>query len=572
MNVTNNLKLPQYTEEDIFDLQDINKAYDSIDKAYKEVIDFKNEIPKTNATAEVIDARGGKETLGGRLNEFDEQLDKNTKQTSGFVSVKLYEHLVKNGDWYLAIKTALDNHNNVLLPEGTYYISDTLNLTYYQTLKGVGRQLVKLIANFNDKSAITMQGNYVKLQSLTIDRIGAISSNANDIGIQCGNGSVFLGQSIIEDVEIVNQNKGIYASPQTNVYSCSFKDIWINGYKHSAIYLEPYGSTGCIFDNIYTTNWDNWDNKTKHNALFGMFLKNYSECCIRQLNIEHCNLNNALYLNSCDTVQIETIHIEGYEQRGEYNGVICVDTSNVNINTVTLVYSSTEVDRNTLRSANIDWNIFKVNNGSVYCNTVFNRNNYNLMGINGTIIQNGTTALAYNVTQSNYKDNVNFTVKNRINKENLFNRLTQFSPKSTERTHQIKEVDGNVYYDINSNMVMNHFKKSIPTTGRWIKGDRITNVNNIYSDYLCVSGGSFPNTTLEGLCTATQWQSQISLTSIKGLNIGDRIQITGSNQTNTITELWEGGAMVEPVVNINANNASIVLLNPIFKGIGLIET
>ena len=75
MNVTNNLKLPQYTEEDIFDLQDINKAYDSIDKAYKEVIDFKNEMQNTNATAEVIDARGDKETLGERLNEFDEQLD-----------------------------------------------------------------------------------------------------------------------------------------------------------------------------------------------------------------------------------------------------------------------------------------------------------------------------------------------------------------------------------------------------------------------------------------------------------------------------------------------------------------
>lgn len=75
MNVTNNLKLPQYTEEDIFDLQDINKAYDSIDNAYKEVIDFKNEIPKTNATAEVINARGGKETLGKRLDEFGSQLD-----------------------------------------------------------------------------------------------------------------------------------------------------------------------------------------------------------------------------------------------------------------------------------------------------------------------------------------------------------------------------------------------------------------------------------------------------------------------------------------------------------------
>ena len=75
MNITNNLKLPQYTEEDIFDLQDINKAYDIIDNAYKEVIDFKNEIPKTNATAEVISARSDKETLSDRLNEFDERLN-----------------------------------------------------------------------------------------------------------------------------------------------------------------------------------------------------------------------------------------------------------------------------------------------------------------------------------------------------------------------------------------------------------------------------------------------------------------------------------------------------------------
>ena len=82
MKVTNNLKLPQYTEEDIFDLQDINKAYDSIDKAYgtlddarKEVVNIRDEIPKTNATAEVISARGGKETLGERLDEFGSQLD-----------------------------------------------------------------------------------------------------------------------------------------------------------------------------------------------------------------------------------------------------------------------------------------------------------------------------------------------------------------------------------------------------------------------------------------------------------------------------------------------------------------
>ena len=44
MKTTQNLKLPQYTGEDIFDLQDVNKAYDSIDKAYKEVVNIKSEI------------------------------------------------------------------------------------------------------------------------------------------------------------------------------------------------------------------------------------------------------------------------------------------------------------------------------------------------------------------------------------------------------------------------------------------------------------------------------------------------------------------------------------------------
>ena len=72
---TPNLNLPQYEGHDKFDLKEINNAYSSIDRAYKEVIDIKDEIPNTNATAEVINARGGKETLGKRLDEFGSQLN-----------------------------------------------------------------------------------------------------------------------------------------------------------------------------------------------------------------------------------------------------------------------------------------------------------------------------------------------------------------------------------------------------------------------------------------------------------------------------------------------------------------
>ena len=125
MNVTNNLKLPQYTEEDIFDLQDINKAYDSIDNAYKEVIDFKNEIPKTNATAEVINARGGKETLGKRLDEFGSQLD-----------TIVYLLPPSNGiDDTETIQNAINNYKKVQL-NGVHIIS---NLTINNDVEIIGK-------------------------------------------------------------------------------------------------------------------------------------------------------------------------------------------------------------------------------------------------------------------------------------------------------------------------------------------------------------------------------------------------------------------------------------------------
>ena len=104
MKTTQNLKLPQYTEEDIFDLQDINKAYDSIDKAYGDVVNIKDEIPKANATAEVINARGGKETLGKRLDEFSSQLDtieNNAKHIINVTNENYEECVEKMRDGYI---------------------------------------------------------------------------------------------------------------------------------------------------------------------------------------------------------------------------------------------------------------------------------------------------------------------------------------------------------------------------------------------------------------------------------------------------------------------------------------
>ena len=57
-------------------LIETNKAAEEMESTVKKI---KNEITSVNATAEVIDARGGKETLGERLNEFNKQLDTSVK-------------------------------------------------------------------------------------------------------------------------------------------------------------------------------------------------------------------------------------------------------------------------------------------------------------------------------------------------------------------------------------------------------------------------------------------------------------------------------------------------------------
>ena len=116
METTKNLKLPQYTGEDIFDLQNVNKAYSNIDNAYKEVIDFKNEIPKTNATAEVISARGGKETLGKRLDEFGMTLKEiNGVADSLNINYKYKDDILSQENKYLFILYDLE----ALLPNLT---------------------------------------------------------------------------------------------------------------------------------------------------------------------------------------------------------------------------------------------------------------------------------------------------------------------------------------------------------------------------------------------------------------------------------------------------------------------
>ena len=182
MKTTQNLKLPQYTGEDIFDLQDINKAYDSIDKAYGNVVNIKNEIPKTNATAEVINARGGKETLGKRLDTITQEIEKIkninfgeidlSKLTNKFNKYSPYKINYKLKQIQNLIETAYFNNTDVTL----VIVGDSIRASngqgVYKTIKKRMRELgvnVKLSAQSGLKAEHWSKTNVHQENFITVD-------------------------------------------------------------------------------------------------------------------------------------------------------------------------------------------------------------------------------------------------------------------------------------------------------------------------------------------------------------------------------------------------------------------
>ena len=163
MDLTRNLRLPQYSEEDIFDLQDINKAYNDIDSAYEEIINFKEEIPKVNANAEIIEARDGEETLGAKIRKFNEQLDNIENKTANIIDIINYkldsERYINN-----AISRAVDQSNSgdtLFLKNGQFYINDTITISKNINIEFIGDIIYE---GTRDKEAINIFGmNYTNI-------------------------------------------------------------------------------------------------------------------------------------------------------------------------------------------------------------------------------------------------------------------------------------------------------------------------------------------------------------------------------------------------------------------------
>ena len=93
----------------------------------------------------------------------DNRLDNLERLMTNDINIQNYSHLVENGDWTIAINTALndceDNNSNLYFPNGTYTVSETINLRHKVSMLGQSR--LNTIITSNSCTIFNLEGDSI---------------------------------------------------------------------------------------------------------------------------------------------------------------------------------------------------------------------------------------------------------------------------------------------------------------------------------------------------------------------------------------------------------------------------
>ena len=147
----------------------------------------------TDWGGEIALARGGKDTLGQRLDDTTAQLA-SIDQDRGF-NIRWNEHLVVDDDWTLAIQNALDNHKHVYIPRGTFKHTGLTVKLENAKITGNAQLYTESILEYQGTgTAITVATTvgYFSLENIKIIGVPSVSTdffNTGSVGIDVTQGA-----------------------------------------------------------------------------------------------------------------------------------------------------------------------------------------------------------------------------------------------------------------------------------------------------------------------------------------------------------------------------------------------
>ena len=246
-NKTKNLKLPQYTEEDIFDMKEINEAYKIIDESYKEQNDNYKQAIETSTingaidNLELIDARKGKRTLGEKISEIDEQLETkanlNISNLNNKIDFSIYSEIpypdgftaqqgacitdkyvvlgLTNSDDSNSIVRVYDKTSLTFVNEFTGQFYHINSITYNNDTKKI--IITHCIANGVDKNTISIIAESELIKSSPIVETKTLSSFTQVQAIGYGNGKYYLNSTTNKNtIYVLDENFNIVNSFKTS--------------------------------------------------------------------------------------------------------------------------------------------------------------------------------------------------------------------------------------------------------------------------------------------------------------------------------------------------------------------
>ena len=328
MNVTNNLKLPQYTEEDIFDLQNVNKAYDSIDNAYKEVIDFKNEISKTNVTETItnvtktiIDEKIADGSLSSTTIE-DGTITRN-KLANSSVDISELSTLIDDNECYSIYHSTSGNKETVFTATPSTLNGDNkISFLVYSTMETV--LTIRLFANNNGGTT-----NFINEQ-FTSKQV-ALKVGYNKVNIDMG-----------KAVDTSFSTYLLYIMNSFNNSTLYFRksDFYVDGIKITGVFSKTTGGVVVASDSLpyYLVTNKNINTEISNNT---ETIKNTLETIYSKGN-KYYEINYTANGENCSVFTFSKTALESViPSTGQFKMVIkYLDTTNVVFNRVMLWYGN----------------------------------------------------------------------------------------------------------------------------------------------------------------------------------------------------------------------------------------
>ena len=341
MKRTENLNLPIYDnpESDIFKINDVNSAHETIDKQYKELKNIKETVESTNPSA----------NLQGQINDINASLDNMNLKNSQFINASEFGVI---GDFNKATGEGTDNtkslqnaidycikhKKHLLLDGGNFKISEPIKITSYSGFRmtGVGLKLSRIYQDYNNTPIFEILGEGITLDGIGIEYTSLQpKSNANSVAlalVKVYNSkftNMYIANSCIGIGEIADTDGSSYA------FSISFDNIEIQASTKNAINLTPLplqgaGNTGSTFNNIYINNQKTRGSSNIIECEEVIRIDSMGESFFNQVNVEWIKCKSVFKVIDSNSLGFSSIHIEGGEIKDDIFNLTRVTGFNIN--------------------------------------------------------------------------------------------------------------------------------------------------------------------------------------------------------------------------------------------------